>query len=63
MGLNHISVTVEDLGTALDRFSAKGLKVMPGFPRQGAHGRVAFFQPEAQLGFLLEICQPNREEA
>jgi methylmalonyl-CoA epimerase len=63
MGLNHISITVENLGVAVDRFSAKGLKIMPGFPREGAHGRVAFFQPEAQLGFLLEICQPDREGA
>jgi methylmalonyl-CoA/ethylmalonyl-CoA epimerase len=62
-GLNHISITVEDLGVAVDRFSAKGLKVIAGFPRQGAHGRVAFFQPEDQLGFLLEICQLDREGA
>lgn len=62
-GLNHISITVEDLGAAVDRFSAKGLRVMAGFPRQGAHGRVAFFQPEDPLGFLLEICQPDKEEA
>ena len=60
-GLNHISLTVEDVGAAVDQFSAKGLKVMAGFPRQGAHGRVAFFKPDRALGFLLEICQPDGE--
>ena len=59
VGLNHLSLTVDDLEAAVDRFSVKGLKVMAGFPRQGAHGRVAFFEPENDLGFFLEICQPN----
>jgi hypothetical protein len=54
---------VQDLGAAVDRFTAKGLKVMAGFPRKGAHGRVAFFEPERELGFLMEICQPDREGA
>jgi methylmalonyl-CoA epimerase len=61
MGLNHLSLTVQDLGAAVDRFTAKGFKVMAGFPRQGAHGRVVFFEPEPELGFLMEICQPDRE--
>jgi hypothetical protein len=33
---------------------------MEGFPRHGAHGRVAFFEAGAASGGLLfEICQPE----
>ena len=61
-GLNHLALTVADLEKTLEEFRAKGLKVMAGFPRQGAHGRVAFFEPKTTLDILLEICQPEPEE-
>ena len=61
-GLNHLALTVADLDSSLEEFRAKGLKVMDGFPRQGAHGRVAFFEPETTMDILLEICQPEPED-
>lgn len=59
LGLNHISARVDDVERALAVLVGAGLKPMEGFPRQGAHGRVAFFEPDAVSGLLFEICQPE----
>lgn len=56
-GLNHISFEVKDITNALEEFQHKGLKVMEGFPRQGSHGQVAFFEPATSASILLEICE------
>lgn len=61
LGLNHLSARVEDLDRALREFQSKGLSPMQGFPRAGAHGRVAFFEPDAVTGLLFEICQPDTQ--
>ena len=62
LGLNHISARVDDVERSLAAFVAAGLKPMEGFPRQGAHGRVAFFEPDPVSGLLFEICQPDMEK-
>lgn len=59
IGLNHVSARVEDVDRSLAELRAAGLQPMDGFPRQGAHGRVAFFAPDAVTGLLFEICQPD----
>lgn len=59
LGLNHISARVENVERSLAELRAAGLRPMEGFPRQGAHGRVAFFEPDAVTGLLFEICQPD----
>ena len=59
LGLNHISARVENVERSLAELRAAGLCPMEGFPRQGAHGRVAFFEPDAVTGLLFEICQPD----
>lgn len=59
LGLNHVSARVADVERSLAELRAAGLKPMEGFPRQGAHGRVAFFEPDAVSGLLFEICQPE----
>jgi methylmalonyl-CoA epimerase len=61
LGLNHVSARVEDVERALAELRAAGLRPMEGFPRQGAHGRVAFFEPDAVTGLLFEICQPDAQ--
>ncbi len=58
-GLNHLSARVEDVDRSLRELRAAGLQPMEGFPRQGAHGRVAFFKPDDASGLLFEICQPE----
>lgn len=59
IGINHISLNVADLGEATAAMEAAGARAKPGFPIQGVHGPVAFFEPESTSGLLLEICQPE----
>jgi methylmalonyl-CoA epimerase len=61
-GVNHIAILVDDVNTWSKRLEDKGAKLMQGFPRQGSHGRVAFFEPESTQGILLEICEHNHKE-
>ena len=58
-GLNHLSIEVQDVERSIGELRVAGLKPMEGFPRQGAHGRVAFFEPDAASGLLFEVCQPD----
>lgn len=60
-GLNHLSARVEDVERSLAELRAAGLRPQEGFPRQGAHGKVAFFEPDQVTGLLFEICQPDPE--
>ncbi|MEN8196557.1 MAG: VOC family protein, partial [Pseudomonadota bacterium] len=59
LGLNHISARVADVERSMSDLAAAGFQPMAGFPRRGAHGRVAFFEPDATTGLLFEICQPD----
>jgi len=59
IGLNHISARVADVDRSIAELGATGFAPMEGFPRQGAHGRVAFFEPDAVTGLLFEVCQPD----
>jgi len=59
LGLNHVSARVDDVDHSISELTAAGFTLMQGFPRQGAHGRVAFFEPDRLTGLLFEVCQPN----
>ena len=56
-GIQHVAFQVDDFQQALKTLTAKGLKLVKGFPRSGAHGQVAFFYPTAGLDLLIEICE------
>ena len=56
-GVQHVAFQVEDFKQALKELTDKGLKLVKGFPRKGAHGQVAFFYPTKRLNLLLEICE------
>ena len=60
LGLNHLSLAVADADRSLAELKRAGFRPMAGFPREGAHGRVAFFEPDAVTGLLFEICKPHR---
>jgi catechol 2,3-dioxygenase-like lactoylglutathione lyase family enzyme len=62
LGLNHISARVDDVDRSVAELTQAGFSPMPGFPRQGSHGRVAFFEPDRLTGLLFEVCQPNAGE-
>jgi methylmalonyl-CoA/ethylmalonyl-CoA epimerase len=56
-GVQHVAFQVDDFQQALATLTAKGLKLVKGFPRTGAHGQVAFFYPTMGLDLLIEICE------
>lgn len=56
-GIQHIAFRVGDFDGALTSLINKGLRVVRGFPREGAHGRVCFFYPEGSAGAMIEICE------
>ena len=55
--INHICFEVDDLEASIRDFENNGAKLIEGTPRDGAHGRVAFFYPETTEGVLLELCE------
>jgi len=56
-GVQHVAFQVDNFEDTLQELTAKGLKVVRGFPRQGAHGKVAFFYPTEGLDLMIEICE------
>ena len=61
-GVQHVAFQVDDFQHTLKTLTAKGLKVVKGFPRTGAHGQVAFFYPTEGLDLLIEICEVQASE-
>jgi methylmalonyl-CoA/ethylmalonyl-CoA epimerase len=57
IGLNHISIGVNDLNKAINEFTEAKFKIMDGFPREGSHGQVAFFRRDNDTDLLFEICE------
>lgn len=62
-GVNHLSLAVDDLDAALGALRAQGVEPATGFPRRGAHGRIAFLPRDADTGLLFELCEPDPPEA
>jgi methylmalonyl-CoA epimerase len=60
-GIQHIAYQVDDFDSSLKELTQKGLKVVKGFPRKGAHGKVAFFYPTEGLDLLIEICEAHED--
>ena len=56
-GVQHVAFQVENFDNTLQELMDKGLKVVRGFPREGAHGKVAFFYPTEGLDLMIEICE------
>lgn len=56
-GVQHIAFAVDDFDGTLAAYQNKGLKIVRGFPRHGAHGRVAFFYPTEDLNLFVEVCE------
>lgn len=56
-GLNHICYEVSDFQEAMDGLKGNGFKLVEGFPRQGVHGRIAFFIPPHSQEERIEILE------
>jgi methylmalonyl-CoA/ethylmalonyl-CoA epimerase len=56
-GLHHLCFGTPDIRRHLKDLQDKGVELIDEAPRPGAHGEVAFLQPSAGLGVLVELFQ------
>jgi methylmalonyl-CoA epimerase len=56
-GLHHLCFGTPDIREHLRDLRDKGVELIDEAPRPGAHGEVAFLQPAAALGVLIELIQ------
>jgi methylmalonyl-CoA epimerase len=58
-GVHHVALEVDDVAAWVGRLAADGVPVRDREPRRGAHGsRVAFLDPAAAGGALVELVEP-----
>jgi len=57
-GLHHICYEVDGLDSKLKELSARGVRLLDGYPRRGAEGHmVAFLHPASANGVLVELVE------
>jgi methylmalonyl-CoA/ethylmalonyl-CoA epimerase len=57
-GIHHICFAVDDVGAALERCRAAGVRLIDETPRLGAEGkRIAFLHPASTGGVLVELSE------
>ena len=62
-GVHHLSISVPDIGAALEAARAAGLRLIDERPRTGAGGKlVAFLHPKSTGGVLMELSQEERQD-
>jgi methylmalonyl-CoA/ethylmalonyl-CoA epimerase len=62
-GLHHICYEVEDLAEKIETMKAQGVRVLDGYPRRGAEGKlVAFLHPASANGVLVELSEKVKEK-
>ena len=58
-GIQHVAFEVEDLEAALSELAERGVQPLGDAPLPGAgHTRIAFLEPQAFGGILVELCEP-----
>jgi len=61
-GLHHICYEVEDLSGKLESLKARGVRLLDGYPRRGAEGKlVAFLHPSSAHGVLVELVEKRED--
>jgi methylmalonyl-CoA epimerase len=59
-GVHHLALEVFDIDRSLAELRAAGVALIDEQPRRGAHGaRIAFIEPSAAEGTLIELVQPQ----
>jgi methylmalonyl-CoA/ethylmalonyl-CoA epimerase len=57
-GIHHVCFATPDLGAALERCRAAGVRLIDEVPRVGAEGRrIAFVHPSSTGGVLVELTE------
>jgi methylmalonyl-CoA/ethylmalonyl-CoA epimerase len=60
-GLHHICYEVDDLESKLKDLGSRGVRLLEGYPRRGAEGKlVAFLHPASANGVLVELVEKAR---
>jgi methylmalonyl-CoA epimerase len=57
MGIHHLCYEVENIEEALETLQTKGFKLVEGFPRKGAHGKIAFLISPHSTEEKIEILE------
>lgn len=60
IGINHLCYEVEDFDHEIKRLMKDEFKLIEGFPREGVHGRIAFFIPPHSPVERIEILEVRR---
>ncbi len=58
-GLNHVCYEVKDLEESMRELHGAGFQLVPGFPRGGVHGRIAFLKAPSPSVELIGILQTD----
>lgn len=61
-GLHHLCFGTPDIREHLRDLHDKGVELIDEEPRPGAQGEVAFLQPAAGLGVLIELLQVKNHD-
>jgi methylmalonyl-CoA/ethylmalonyl-CoA epimerase len=61
-GLHHLCFGTPDIRAHLRDLRDKGVELIDAEPRPGAHGEVAFLQPAAALGVLVELLEGSKHD-
>jgi LAO/AO transport system kinase len=60
-GIHHISVCVDNIELALERFKAAGVRLIDSSPKRGAgNSKIAFIHPAGMHGVLLELVEHEK---
>ena len=60
-GIHHISVCVDNIESALERFKAAGVRLIDSTPKRGAgNSKIAFIHPAGMHGVLLELVEHEK---
>lgn len=60
-GVHHICYEVDNLASKLDELRSRGVRLLDGYPRRGAEGKlVAFLHPASAHGVLVELVEKAR---
>jgi methylmalonyl-CoA epimerase len=59
-GIHHMAFTVGDVDAKVEQLLSLGIPIIDG-PRAGLRGRIAFSNPSATHGVLIELVTPPQE--
>lgn len=62
-GIQHIALEVDDINAWLVHLKSKGIKLIDGEPRYGAHNtKIIFIHPKSTGGVLVELVQEQASQ-